>query len=201
MKIPVLLNFPPSELTNIAFMGTLVCNGHGKGVVIGTGYNTQFGEIFALMESEVSNSWYSSALSRFQQEGQRLLYHVCRPPVIPAILQETPKTPLQKNMDKLGAHLSIISFIVIGIILLVGFIKGQPFQEMLTIGVRYVLHLLHCHTCHAVTLVTLYCYTNLYTVVDCSTFHVFRWTVTSMILRVISSSQRMLLHMFQLYSN
>ena len=42
-----------SELTNIAFMGTLVCNGRAKGVVIGTGYNTQFGEIFALMESEV----------------------------------------------------------------------------------------------------------------------------------------------------
>ena len=43
-----------SELTNIAFMGTLVCNGNGRGVVIGTGYNTQFGEIFTLMESEVS---------------------------------------------------------------------------------------------------------------------------------------------------
>ena len=42
-----------AELTNIAFMGTLVCNGHGRGVVIGTGYNTQFGEIFTLMESEV----------------------------------------------------------------------------------------------------------------------------------------------------
>ncbi|KAL5263253.1 hypothetical protein ACHWQZ_G008588 [Mnemiopsis leidyi] len=89
-----------SELTNIAFMGTLVCNGNGRGVVIGTGYNTQFGEIFTLMESE-----------------------------------ETPKTPLQKNMDKLGKHLSLISFFVIGIILLVGFLKGQPFQEMLTIGV------------------------------------------------------------------
>jgi Ca2+-transporting ATPase len=44
-----------AELTNIAFMGTLVCNGHGRGVVIGTGYNTQFGEIFTLMESEVCN--------------------------------------------------------------------------------------------------------------------------------------------------
>ena len=41
-------------------------------------------------------------------------------------------------MDKLGKHLSLISFFVIGIILLVGFLKGQPFQEMLTIGVRFV---------------------------------------------------------------
>ena len=40
-------------------------------------------------------------------------------------------------MDKLGKHLSLISFFVIGIILLVGFLKGQPFQEMLTIGVRF----------------------------------------------------------------
>eukprot|EP00116_Pleurobrachia_bachei_P001252 sb/3461514/ len=73
----------------------------GKGVVVGTGYNTQFGEIFALMESE-----------------------------------ETPKTPLQKNMDKLGKHLSLISFVVIALILVVGFAKGQPIQDMLTIGVR-----------------------------------------------------------------
>ena len=49
-----------------------------QGIVIGTGYNTQFGEIFAMMESE-----------------------------------ESPKTPLQKNMDKLGKHLSLISFIII----------------------------------------------------------------------------------------
>ncbi|XP_063694137.1 calcium-transporting ATPase type 2C member 1-like isoform X2 [Bolinopsis microptera] len=89
-----------AELTNIAFMGTLVCNGHGRGVVIGTGYNTQFGEIFTLMESE-----------------------------------ETPKTPLQKNMDKLGKHLSLMSFAIIGMILLVGFLQGQPFQQMLNIGV------------------------------------------------------------------
>ena len=33
-------------------MGTLVKNGHGKGVVICTGENSEFGEIFKMMQSE-----------------------------------------------------------------------------------------------------------------------------------------------------
>lgn len=37
---------------NICFMGTLVKNGHGKGVVISTGENSEFGEIFKMMQSE-----------------------------------------------------------------------------------------------------------------------------------------------------
>jgi len=37
---------------NIAFMGSLVKNGHGKGIVTSTGENSEFGEIFKLMQSE-----------------------------------------------------------------------------------------------------------------------------------------------------
>ncbi|OTF77976.1 calcium-transporting ATPase type 2C member 1-like protein, partial [Euroglyphus maynei] len=37
---------------NIVFMGTLVCQGRGKGVVISTGIRSQFGKIFLLMQSE-----------------------------------------------------------------------------------------------------------------------------------------------------
>ncbi|KAH7644740.1 secretory pathway calcium atpase [Dermatophagoides farinae] len=37
---------------NIVFMGTLVCQGKGKGVVISTGIRSQFGKIFQLMQSE-----------------------------------------------------------------------------------------------------------------------------------------------------
>ena len=33
-------------------MGTLVRCGSGKGVVVGTGKNSEFGEIFKLMQSE-----------------------------------------------------------------------------------------------------------------------------------------------------
>jgi len=38
-----------AERKNIAFMGTLVRNGYGMGVVIGTGKNTEFGTIFTMV--------------------------------------------------------------------------------------------------------------------------------------------------------
>ncbi|MBW0463577.1 hypothetical protein O181_003292 [Austropuccinia psidii MF-1] len=39
-----------SERTNIALMGTLVKNGNGTGIVIGTGSQTEFGVIFGMMQ-------------------------------------------------------------------------------------------------------------------------------------------------------
>ncbi|ESO82696.1 hypothetical protein LOTGIDRAFT_211332 [Lottia gigantea] len=41
-----------SSRTNIAFMGTLIRCGRGKGVVIGTGESSEFGEIFKMMNAE-----------------------------------------------------------------------------------------------------------------------------------------------------
>jgi len=38
-----------AERNNIAFMGTLVRNGYGMGIVIGTGKNTEFGAIFTMV--------------------------------------------------------------------------------------------------------------------------------------------------------
>jgi Ca2+-transporting ATPase len=43
---------PLSERKNIAFMGTLVCHGRGKGIVISTGENSEFGEVFKMMQGE-----------------------------------------------------------------------------------------------------------------------------------------------------
>uniref|UniRef100_A0A914X336 Calcium-transporting ATPase n=1 Tax=Plectus sambesii TaxID=2011161 RepID=A0A914X336_9BILA len=40
------------ELTNVAFMGTLVRCGRAKGIVIGTGIHSQFGEVFGMMQAE-----------------------------------------------------------------------------------------------------------------------------------------------------
>ncbi|CAH8615051.1 unnamed protein product [Heterobilharzia americana] len=40
------------DLTNIGFMGTLVCSGTAKGLVIGTGEHSEFGEVFRMMHSE-----------------------------------------------------------------------------------------------------------------------------------------------------
>lgn len=41
-----------SDRRNIAFMGTLVRCGNGRGIVINTGLKSEFGEIFKMMESE-----------------------------------------------------------------------------------------------------------------------------------------------------
>ncbi|XP_075901927.1 calcium-transporting ATPase type 2C member 1 isoform X3 [Nelusetta ayraudi] len=86
--------------SNIAFMGTLVRCGKAKGIVIGTGENSEFGEVFKMMQAE-----------------------------------ETPKTPLQKSMDLLGKQLSLYSFGIIGVIMLVGWLQGKRIMDMFTIGV------------------------------------------------------------------
>uniref|UniRef100_A0A8C4YR90 P-type Ca(2+) transporter n=1 Tax=Gopherus evgoodei TaxID=1825980 RepID=A0A8C4YR90_9SAUR len=48
---------------------------------------------------------------------------------------EAPKTPLQKSMDLLGKQLSLYSFGIIGIIMLVGWLQGKHILDMFTIGV------------------------------------------------------------------
>ncbi|MED6250911.1 ATPase, P-type (transporting), HAD superfamily, subfamily IC [Ataeniobius toweri] len=86
--------------SNIAFMGTLVRCGKAKGIVIGTGESSEFGEVFKMMQAE-----------------------------------EAPKTPLQKSMDLLGKQLSLYSFGIIGVIMLVGWLQGKRVLDMFTIGV------------------------------------------------------------------
>lgn len=103
MKTTELVLNPMGHTTmkNIAFMGTLVRCGNGKGIVVNTGEKSEFGELFKLMQSE-----------------------------------EAPKTPLQNSMDILGTQLSLYSFIIIALIMLLGWIRGNQLLEMFTIGVR-----------------------------------------------------------------
>lgn len=89
-----------NEQTNIAFMGTLVRSGHGQGLVVSTGAETEFGGISASLQ-EI----------------------------------ESPRTPLQLSMDRLGQELSYMSFAVIGVIMIVGIWQGRHMLEMFTIGV------------------------------------------------------------------
>ncbi|KAM4800528.1 calcium-transporting ATPase type 2C member 2 [Urocitellus parryii] len=49
--------------------------------------------------------------------------------------EETPKTPLQKSMDKLGKQLTLFSFGIIGLLLLLGWLRGKPLLGMFTIAV------------------------------------------------------------------
>lgn len=56
---------------------------------------------------------------------------------ISASLQEieSPRTPLQLSMDRLGQELSYMSFGVIGLIIVIGLLQGRKLLEMFTIGV------------------------------------------------------------------
>jgi len=85
---------------NIAYMGTLVRSGSGKGFVINTGESSEFGEVFRMMQEE-----------------------------------EPPKAPLQTSMDQLGKLLSFVSFLIIGLIMLIGWLEGRQLVDMFTIGV------------------------------------------------------------------
>ena len=88
-----------SERNNVGFMGTLVRNGHGSGIVVGTGVKTEFGVIFSMMQDV-----------------------------------EDKRTPLQIAMDELARNLSIISFAIIGVIILIGVFQKRSWLEMFTIG-------------------------------------------------------------------
>jgi P-type Ca2+ transporter type 2C len=48
---------------------------------------------------------------------------------------ESPRTPLQLSMDLLGKQLSYMSFVVIGIIVLVGLLQGKKLLDLFQIGV------------------------------------------------------------------
>ncbi|KAF0032041.1 hypothetical protein F2P81_016596 [Scophthalmus maximus] len=97
---PAASNGDIASRINVAFMGTLVRCGKAKGIVIGTGESSEFGEVFKMMQAE-----------------------------------EAPKTPLQKSMDLLGKQLSLYSFGIIGVIMLVGWLQGKRILDMFTIGV------------------------------------------------------------------
>ena len=50
--------------------------------------------------------------------------------------EESPKTPLQKSMSTLGKQLSFYSLLIIGGIMLLGWMQGRHLLTMFTIGVR-----------------------------------------------------------------
>lgn len=47
---------------------------------------------------------------------------------------ENRKTPLQVSMNELGKQLSMLSFGIIAVIVLIGLIQRRPWLEMFTIG-------------------------------------------------------------------
>ncbi|CAB4382590.1 unnamed protein product [Rhizophagus irregularis] len=57
---------------NIAFMGTLVKNGHGQGIVVGTGSQTEFGVVFSMVrEAETPKTPFQLSMNEL---GKKLSY-------------------------------------------------------------------------------------------------------------------------------
>ncbi|CAI2166273.1 11919_t:CDS:10 [Funneliformis geosporum] len=60
------------ERRNIAFMGTLVRNGHGHGIVVGTGSQTEFGVVFSMVkEAETPKTPFQLSMNEL---GKKLSY-------------------------------------------------------------------------------------------------------------------------------
>ncbi|MDP4007725.1 MAG: cation-translocating P-type ATPase [Candidatus Peregrinibacteria bacterium] len=84
-----------ADIRNVAFMGTSVVRGTGKGIVISTGMNTEFGKIAKLTTGTVKD-----------------------------------KSPLQKEIFKIGVFVGKITFVISTILLVVGyFYQGQTLLD------------------------------------------------------------------------
>ncbi|NXE05268.1 AT2C1 ATPase, partial [Lophotis ruficrista] len=64
-----------------------------------------------------------------------MLFNLCLLTAACLPFVKAPKTPLQKSMDLLGKQLSLYSFGIIGVIMLVGWLQGKHILDMFTIGV------------------------------------------------------------------
>ena len=95
----------PGELAvgdrkNMVHAGTLVTYGRGRGVVVATGMQSEFGKIAQMLQTV-----------------------------------ETGRTPLQKNLDKVGHTLAWVAVVVVLFIVALGLFRGQPLLEMLIFGI------------------------------------------------------------------
>lgn len=109
-----------TKMKNISFMGTLVRCGNGK--------------VYKKKQSQL----YEYTLINFISQG--IVVSTGERSEFGEVFkmmqaEEAPKTPLQKSMDILGAQLSFYSFLIIGIIMLLGWFQSRALVEMFTIGV------------------------------------------------------------------
>ena len=93
-------DWPLADRKNMAYAGTAVAYGRGKGIVVETGMTTEFGRTAAMLQAV-----------------------------------ETAKTPLQENLDKLGATLARGALLIVAIIVALALYQGQPIMQMLVFGI------------------------------------------------------------------
>ncbi|MGB4391946.1 MAG: cation-translocating P-type ATPase, partial [Bacillota bacterium] len=89
-----------AERVNMAYSGTVVTAGRGRGVVVCTGMNTEIGKIAGAIHS---------------------------------IARE--KTPLQRNLERLGKTLGIAVLLICAGIFLLGVLRNEPPMEMFMVAV------------------------------------------------------------------
>ncbi len=85
---------------NMAFMGTAVTSGRGRGIVVATGMKTEMGQIAGMLEEQIQED-----------------------------------TPLQKKLNQVGKKLGLTILIVVGLVIIVGTLRGIKFFEMFFIGI------------------------------------------------------------------
>jgi Ca2+-transporting ATPase len=90
---------PIGDRRNMAYAGTAVTYGRGKGLVVATGMRTEFGAIARMLQT-------------IQEE----------------------RTPLQENLDRVGKALARAALGVVVLIVALGLLRGQPWLEMLILG-------------------------------------------------------------------
>jgi Ca2+-transporting ATPase len=93
-------DLPVGDRRNMAYAGTLVVRGRGRGLVVLTGMATEFGRIARMVETV-----------------------------------ETARTPLQENLDRLGATLGKAALVVVALVVAVGLLRGLPALQMFMFGI------------------------------------------------------------------
>ncbi len=93
-------DLPVADRLNMAYAGTTVSYGRGRGIVVATGMQTQFGTIATMLQTI-----------------------------------ETGRTPLQMNLDRVGRTLAQAALVIVALITVLGFWRGQPLIEMLIFGI------------------------------------------------------------------
>jgi Ca2+-transporting ATPase len=91
---------PLGDRQNMAYAGTVVTSGRGRGVVVATGMQTEFGRIAGMLRTI-----------------------------------ETGRTPLQRNLDRVGRALARAALVIVALIVVLGLLRDQPFLEMLLFGI------------------------------------------------------------------
>ncbi|MCX6808914.1 MAG: cation-transporting P-type ATPase [Candidatus Berkelbacteria bacterium] len=97
------LNTALADRRNMAFAATMVVAGHGLGLVVATGRNTEFGQIALL------------------------------------VVEKEEKTPLEKQVNYIGASLTKIAVVLSLIIFLLGYTRHFPGLELLTFTIALLV--------------------------------------------------------------